>query len=219
MITLLELFIISYIGVSLMKYIFSKDTQENIYFIKDRFSKDAQEKYNMFADSRCMCCIPNFMDVMSNVIFMIVGIYLLQTHFVLGINTILVFFGSSYFHWNPTKDTLVFDRIPMMLLLSELISIKMELDIHMTTTIYVTSVFSVLYWWITDDLIPYSMFQVAPIIYFLIVGQYQMRSCVIMYMMAKIFEDNDKKIYDMTNKYISGHTLKHIAAGMALCFI
>jgi len=39
-----------------------------------------------------------------------------------------------------------------------------------------------------------------------------------MFILATIFEFTDTAIYDMTG-FISGHTLKHIAAGIGLWFL
>ena len=84
--------------------------------------------YHVFADRRPMAGIPNFMNVMSNLPFLIVGILgwrmiasnaetvtpatrLAWIIFFFGIS--LTAFGSGYFHLDPNDDTLVWDRIPM----------------------------------------------------------------------------------------------------------
>jgi hypothetical protein len=41
---------------------------------------------------------------------------------------------------------------------------------------------------------------------------------VALYLLAKYFEDNDKKYYLQTG-YISGHSIKHILAGVAMFLI
>src|SRR3990167_8664692 len=84
------------------------------------------ESYHDFADKRKIFGIPNFFDVMSNIIFFIVGI-----QFPLGfisIGMILTCFGSIYYHWNPNSYTLVFDRIPMTIVMAGIICKQLSYD-------------------------------------------------------------------------------------------
>ena len=96
--------------------------------------------YHNFADQRCLlCCVPNTLDVLSNIPFLFVSIFGIDH--VLGgkITTMLnipapkflspkveqplwilyfvgvglVSVGSSYYHWRPTNARLVWDRLPM----------------------------------------------------------------------------------------------------------
>ncbi|HYK91250.1 MAG TPA: alkaline phytoceramidase [Acidobacteriota bacterium] len=87
--------------------------------------------YHMFADRRSMLGMPNFLDVMSNMPFLVAGIWGLictvpqrqrpafrEKHerwpyvlFSLGVT--LTCFGSAYYHWSPDNSTLVWDRLPM----------------------------------------------------------------------------------------------------------
>lgn len=92
------------------------------------------QSYHSFADKRNFYRIPNFDDVLSNLLFAIVGIWGLvflprsQLHnrvgrfldrrevlpytFVFG-GLLLTTFGSSYYHLNPDNARLVWDRLPM----------------------------------------------------------------------------------------------------------
>ena len=81
--------------------------------------------YHLFADNRTLMAIPNFLDVASNLPFLIVGVLGLRylrreesgdhglpwSAFFLGVS--LVSIGSAYYHWNPTNQSLVWDRLPM----------------------------------------------------------------------------------------------------------
>ena len=84
--------------------------------------------YHQFADSRALFFINNFGDVVSNVGFFAVGFYGLVTvlnkenftekidiipYGIFFISIIGVGFGSAYYHWNPTTETLFWDRLPM----------------------------------------------------------------------------------------------------------
>ena len=84
--------------------------------------------YHDFADKRDLCgCIPNTFDVLSNVPFIfttIFGLIFLQKnkedyketykyYLIFFISVTFVGLGSSYYHWSPNSQTLVWDRAPM----------------------------------------------------------------------------------------------------------
>ncbi|MEE8216122.1 MAG: hypothetical protein V3S77_05105, partial [Acidiferrobacterales bacterium] len=75
--------------------------------------------YHNFADSRSFWGIPNFLDVATNIPFLIVGVlglmYVLRhpqpaapwSWIVVFLGIAAVGFGSAYYHWNPNSATLV----------------------------------------------------------------------------------------------------------------
>ena len=81
--------------------------------------------YHNFADWRAFFGIPNFLDVASNLAFLIVGFAglricrgnnlgnLRNAWIVLFAGVTLVSIGSAYYHLNPNNQTLVWDRLPM----------------------------------------------------------------------------------------------------------
>ena len=90
--------------------------------------------YHRFADQRAWLGIPNFADVSSNVLFLMVGLYgasvllraarlrrregaarppELWAYLVLFCGVTLTCFGSTYYHLAPTTERLVWDRLPM----------------------------------------------------------------------------------------------------------
>ena len=90
--------------------------------------------YHAFADDRTMLGVPNFLNVASNLPFIVVGVLglaLLLRHgaarpdgpildraerpplMVLFAGVLLTGFGSSYYHLVPDNDRLVWDRLPM----------------------------------------------------------------------------------------------------------
>jgi hypothetical protein len=88
--------------------------------------------YHLFADNRPLFGIPNYFDVISNLLFLVAGIWGLifivprrQTLLAFRENYerwpyIIFFFGialtglgSAYYHWSPNNRTLVWDRLPM----------------------------------------------------------------------------------------------------------
>jgi len=92
------------------------------------------QSYHAFADDRTMLGVPNFLNVASNLPFVVVGalgLWSLLRHdtvrpdgpvrepaerwplLVLFVGVLLTGFGSSYYHLDPNNDRLVWDRLPM----------------------------------------------------------------------------------------------------------
>src|SRR5262245_7519541 len=85
--------------------------------------------YHDFADQRTIFGIPNFWHVISNVPFLFVGIAGVVTvarggysgglpslrvaYGVFFVGVAIVCFGSGYYHWSPSNETLVWDRLPI----------------------------------------------------------------------------------------------------------
>src|SRR4051812_38658539 len=82
------------------------------------------DSYHHFADARTLLGIPNALNVLSNVGFLIVGItglwiliarsrqiFISATeslpYFVLFSGVLLTTVGSAYYHWSPSNSTLV----------------------------------------------------------------------------------------------------------------
>jgi|SRR5579859_3265210 len=96
--------------------------------------------YHQFADQRTILGVPHFMDVASNVPFLVVGFYGLYNvlsrrdlHFpapeargpwtLLALAIVLTGCGSAYYHWAPSNATLFWDRLPMAIGFSTLLGI------------------------------------------------------------------------------------------------
>jgi len=146
-------------------------------------------QYHQFADTATLLGIPNFWNVASNILFLIVGILGLLAHplppgrlpelqtpytaFFVGI--FLTGLGSGFYHWNPNNQTLVWDRLPMTLsfmaflciVIGEHISIRASRRLFWPLAIL--GVASVLYWQKTEldghgDLRPYAVVQFLPML-------------------------------------------------------
>ena len=170
-----------------------------------------REAYHAFADRRCVCCVPNFMDVISNAAFLAVGLWRVSfeglTLFNAGV--IGTSFGSAYYHLAPTTTRLFWDRLPMTIAFSGVFS--SSLGIRQSEAL-LTGVFSVFHWHAYNDLGPYVVFQYGGVLG----TAYQRPSvAVALYIAAKICEQYDRSIYSTTNYVISGHTCKHLLAALA----
>ena len=98
----------------------------------------AQGGYSNFADSRDCLGVPNCADVVSNLGFLLVGLYGLwglrrpraaafteafeiSVYRWLFLGVVLTAMGSAYFHWEPDSGRLFWDRLPMTIVLMTLL--------------------------------------------------------------------------------------------------
>jgi hypothetical protein len=149
--------------------------------------------YHDFADRRAFFGVANFLDVVSNVAFLLVGIWGLfvvfdskfgasplpsaerWSYIVLFSGFVLTFVGSSYYHLQPTNVRLVWDRLPMTLgfmgILSATIAerISMRAGIWLLLPLIIVGLWSVVYWYRTEirglgDLRPYYVVQFGSLV-------------------------------------------------------
>ena len=150
-------------------------------------------------------------------------------------STILLAAGSAYYHLRPTNQTLVWDRLPMtvafMSLLALLIGDRIGLRAgrRLLRPLIVMGTGSVLWWRLTEaagrgDLRLYALVQFVPMLaiplmLLLFPGRYNWAAgfgwMLGWYALAKVFELLDGQIFAMGG-VVSGHTLKHVAAGIAV---
>jgi hypothetical protein len=198
--------------------------------------------YHLFADARSYCGVPNFVNAVSNIAFLVVGaagaIFCLRrplpgaalswTVFFLGVA--FVFLGSGYYHWTPDNRTLVWDRMPMTIafmglfagLLAEHMGARIERAL--LAPAIAVGISSVAWWAYSDDLRIYVWVQFAPLIAIPIVlaayeAQYTHRRYLMyglaFYLLAKAAEFYDREVFALTAQAISGHSLKHLLSAVA----
>jgi hypothetical protein len=207
--------------------------------------------YHNLADYRLIAGIPNFWDVVSNAAFLIVGVLGLRTLFqirkdrsrlvekqeayplvVAFAGTLLIFAGSAYYHWAPSNETLVWDRLPITLAIMGIFSmvvverISVKAGVVLLTPLLALGLASVAYWQVTEqsgqgDLRPYALVQflpvlLIPVILWLFPARYSGTKYLVemigWYVVAKVFELSDAVIWGWTGGWIAGHSLKHCAA-------
>lgn len=214
--------------------------------------------YHEFADQRSYWGIPNFLNVVSNLIFLIVGIagliYLrresllqqnqplsaeIKSYRLVFASTAAACLGSIYYHWEPSLISLFWDRLPIAIgFMSLLAATVMERFATNWVTTYsaillpIAGAMSTLYWlwselYSVGNLNFYLAAQFCSIILILLLvssfpSRYSHASEIYrilsIYGLAKLAEITDQEIYQFGN-IISGHTLKHILAGLAVYFI
>lgn len=147
--------------------------------------------YHNFADEREIFSVANFWNVISNLPYLLIGIYALyKLLYVNSLNVIvesklayvvfflgvsLVGFGSAYYHLNPNNETLLWDRLPMtiafMALFSFVISefVSLRLGKNLLFPLLFIGLFSVVYWFLGElrgegDLRFYALVQFLPML-------------------------------------------------------
>jgi hypothetical protein len=211
--------------------------------------------YHGFADTRPHWGIPNFNDVVSNAGFAVVGVLGILTvvrrrrrdlfahssdawpYLVFFVGVALVSLGSAYYHWAPSNDRLLWDRLPMsiafMAFCSAVVADRIDAKAGNTWLMPVLigcGILSLLYWHWTEaqghgDLRFYGFVQFFPLIVVpAVCGLYPeyryIASRYIVWMigwygLSKLLEHFDGEVFDLLGHTVSGHTLKHLAAAMA----
>lgn len=138
--------------------------------------------YHHFADQREVGGIPNFMDVITNLPFLFVGATGLSAlrftrprsmrrmMVVLSTAFILLTFGSGYYHWEPRDITLVYDRVPIAIIILTFFCMIINDHVgewygHMLLPLLVLlGIGSVLWWHWSGDLRPYVLVHYLPIL-------------------------------------------------------
>ena len=203
-------------------------------------------QYHAFADERSYWGLPNFLNVASNVPFLLVGVAGLWTVVakpaigasrswaVFFIGTALVCLGSGYYHWAPDSKTLIWDRLPMttafMALFAAFVSehVGARCERALLAAALAIGIASAVWWHYADDLRLYIWVQLTPFLAILIVpfifpGRYTHRAYLLyglaFYVLAKITEAYDREIFALTVQTVSGHSVKHLLAAVAAFFV
>ena len=186
---------------------------------------------------------------MSNILFAIVGIlgvanagpyqsqferYVYQLFF---LSVFLVSLGSSYFHWEPTFWSLLWDRLPITVAMTCFLTIMLaeRVSVNLAKTCWIPllvfGLFSACYWYITEihghgDLRLYLLTQLFPAVFVpaLLLLNRKIRSgylwlAIACYLLARISEHFDQAVYYYTYHLTSGHTLKHLLMGVGIFLI
>lgn len=204
---------------------------------------EQNSEYHNFSDNIKLFGIPNFLNVISNFPFLLVGFLGIKKYvknplsqrqylmFFAGV--LLVAFGSGYYHWNPTNDTLLWDRLPMTILFMALFSIIIsefiseKLGQKLLIPLVLIGVLSIFWWQYFDDLSMYVIVQFYPMIAIPIIllifksengNNRAYWYLLLAYVVAKLFEHFDNEVFTILG-FVSGHTLKHIAASIGLYIV
>jgi hypothetical protein len=197
--------------------------------------------YHQFADRRTIFGVRNFINVLSNVPFLLVGLkvfrgckdmmetsarYICKSLFA---GFILLTIGSGYYHFNPTNATLVYDRLCMVIIFMSFFAFTIHESINAASgfisffVLNVVGVLSVVYWIATEntgrgDLRSYAMVQFFPVVAIPIVlilykpafpTVKEIMAVFAFFAIAKLAEQWDQQIFEVSAYTLSGHSLKH----------
>jgi ceramidase len=203
--------------------------------------------YHEFADGRTLFGTPNFWNVFSSLPFVLVGAFGLSklsrlqpssprsAYVVFCIGVVLVGFGSAYYHYSPSTQALVWDRLPIAVAFMALFSmvvrdrISEQFGNGMLWPLVLAGVASVGYWYWSElqgrgDLRAYGAIQFLPMLLMplmLIIYSGKALSTPWLwgtlgtYALSKVAEHFDKVIYDNAGS-VSGHSIKHVLASLAV---
>ncbi len=196
--------------------------------------------FHDFADARSWFGVPHAGDVLSNLGFAVMGIVGLRalahstmsaaarmgaTTFFGGL--LLTCVGSAFYHWAPADSGLAVDRFAMTVAFAGLLGwlasehVSSRAGIALLGALMLAGPGSVALWATTGDLGAYVVVQFGGMVLTLTLAYMgkPMRKAALgvlgLYVAAKVFEGLDHQVLDFTGHWVSGHSLKHIAAALA----
>jgi hypothetical protein len=119
----------------------------------------------------------------------------------------------------PDNARLFWDRLPMTIVFMSLLALAMNQRI-LVVPFVILGIVSVIWWRLTDNLWLYGFVQFVPMIVLLIIAirrEPGLWPVFIFYGLSKLAEHFDKQIYSVSP--LSGHTIKHLLAGIASWYI
>jgi len=201
--------------------------------------------YHNFADQRVLLHIPNALNVLSNVGFLLVGAWAFRrtarsalagwervAGFVFAAGLVGTGLGSAWYHWAPSNATLVWDRLPLSALFPTVFAVAIGDRVSsaagrvLLAPLVLGAVASVIYWQRHDDLRFYGLAQFLPILLIplmlvLFAGRRPtapLIAGVVIYALGKVAELSDGPIFAL-GSVVSGHTVKHLLAALAAVLI
>ena len=209
--------------------------------------------YHRLADTRTFLgFIPRAGDVLTNLAILAAGLFGLALRDRMTVApeertalnlliaaTVLTALGSTYYHWAPSNVTLVWDRLPLAIILISVLVLVMADRLHPLFArhglwpLTALAVVSVIVWGVSEamgkgDLLLYLIVRVGAgvsIAMLLILrkprhtGTKWMVIAVLCEILMAALERLDHEIFHLTGGWISGHSLKHVMVGVALGFV
>lgn len=201
--------------------------------------------YHAFADRRTILGLPYGINVLSNVAFVLVGLWSLVrvtraalpgwervAAVVFATGLVLTGLGSAWYHAAPDNATLVWDRLPLSALFPTVLAVvvgdrvSVALGRALLAPLALGAVASVVWWRLTDDLRAYGLAQFLPMLVIppmlaVLPGRRPVAPLVAgiaLYAVGKVAEVGDRVVF-AAGGVVSGHTLKHLLAAAAAALI
>ena len=210
------------------------------------------QAYHDFADTRTILGLPNALDTLSNLAFLIgggagIGLVLARRlpgpATALGAMTLLTFIGfvatalgSAWYHVQvpPTDAGLAIDRYGMVIAFAGILGLAAahrasdRAGWAVGAAALVAGPLAVWWWGVSGSLTPYALLQFGGMAVIVLLVAWRDGTAdtpvqpgpnwpllIGFYLVAKVLEMGDHEIWQWTANFVSGHTLKHLAAAMA----
>jgi hypothetical protein len=198
-----------------------------------------------FVDARMVWGLPNAMDVLSNLPFALLGAYglwsLPRAHAlpaatrisvsVFFIGFVLTCAGSSFYHWAPDTWGLAIDRAGMAIAFAGVLGLATAERVSLRAAhwvwggVLVAAILSIGLNYAVGAIAPWAVVQFGGMAVVLwaatqraLPGALGIRWGVVIaiYGLAKLLEMGDAWVFHSTSELLSGHSLKHLAASLAV---
>ncbi len=197
-----------------------------------------------FIDARTLWGIPNALDVLSNLAFVPLGVWGLsllrrapnvqpashQAAAVFFVGLLLTCFASSFYHWAPSALGLALDRAGMAVAFAGVLGLAAAERVSLRSAPWVWG--SVLTAGMLAVMLNYTMGAIAPwavvqfggiAVVLWAATQPALKTAlgvrwgvlIAIYAVAKLLELGDEAVFHATGNWVSGHSLKHVAASLA----
>lgn len=152
---------------------------------------------------------------------------------------ILVGFGSGWYHLAPDNGRLVWDRAAIALALMAWLAailcerVSLAAGLRLLPLLIAAGLGSVAYWHVSEarglgDLRPYGLVQITPMLLIPLLlrlypprysGDRDIAAVIGLYFLALLCDVGDRRIFTLTGGLVSGHTAKHLVAGLAAYWV
>jgi hypothetical protein len=214
-------------------------------------------QYHDFADQRACLGLPNCLDTVSNLLFVLAGVAGLRflhsssarrafieprealPYALFFLAAILVGFGSGFYHLAPDNARLLWDRAALALALMAWLAailcqrVSLKAGLRLLPLFIAAGLGSVFFWGWSEargmgDLRPYGLMQIYPMLLIpLLLWQYRPRysgdrdilAVLGLYSLALLFDFSDRPVFALSGGIVSGHTVKHVIAALAVYWV
>lgn len=151
------------------------------------------------------------------------------------LGALLTALGSGYYHLAPDNESLFWDRLPMTITFMGLVAsqivdrINIRVGLALLVPMLLIGAASVIYWRATEragvgNVLPYGILQGYSVVIVLLLAvlspsRYTRGNDLYWvfgwYVLSKLLESFDTEVLELLGGFVSGHTLKHLAAAIA----
>lgn len=200
--------------------------------------------FHAFADQRSWLGLPCALDVLSNLPFALFGLLGLrmlgrvpqldatqrQLAALFFAGLVLTALCSAWYHWAPDNAGLAVDRLGMTVAFAGLLGLGVATRVSgraglgLALAVLLCGPLAVGAWAASGNLLPWALLQGGGLVLLLVLavmrplpGALALRwgAVVAIYAVAKVLEQYDAPVFDLTRQLVSGHSLKHLVAAFA----